>query len=548
MANFVLDTFTGSTGTELSSHTGEVGATWSRHNYSDTYATLSGSGSLQATNTVAWYTASGTPGTDEYDVTVTCTLNPADSSLYLGLRGSATADTGYLIGWTRPNRWELYRNLSTATSQSDTLSTGTYTLKATIRNNGSNAELALFLDGTQVLSYTDSSPITGAGVTGFDLNTPGSTTFDSFRADDTLSAGALTIGPLTATGSTDAITLSVAAPLAGGSGTGYAYRIYRGTTPDFVVGTDTLLTTAGSLPYSDTTAVADTDYYYRLIGADDAEATVNAEPAALVGVGTTSPLVVCARRLLAPIAIVFCGDSITAGAPANPGIGPCAETCEVIAAWSEPRSVIYSNQGSSGTQTSDWLPEGTLYRDALSATPADDSAAYQLTQANPGCQLVVTIGLGTNDSAYSVTPTAYAANLNAIIAQIHTDWPTAIVVLHAPIWHSPNGHNALVYGETSLGLLTGYAAQIAALADGHVTFAGATNGYAHFARNYQTQMTPESGSDGTFFLHPNASGNLTLGKFWGTATIPALTRTLGGHGGFPSSMTGFPVLSLESLG
>ena len=53
-------------------------------------------------------------------------------------------------------------------------------------------------------------------------------------------------------------------------------------------------------------------------------------------------------------------------------------------------------------------------------------------------------------------------------------------------------------------------------------FAGDKLAYGYFETNYLTLLTPESGVDGTFYLHPNASGAVVLGAFWANAIVAPL--------------------------
>ena len=64
----------------------------------------------------------------------------------------------------------------------------------------------------------------------------------------------------------------------------------------------------------------------------------------------------------------------------------------------------------------------------------------------------------------------------------------------------------------------------AVLHPGHV-FAGDKLGYGYFETNYLTLLTPESGVNGTFYLHPNAAGVLALGGLWANAIVASLNVT-----------------------
>jgi hypothetical protein len=55
-------------------------------------------------------------------------------------------------------------------------------------------------------------------------------------------------------------------------------------------------------------------------------------------------------------------------------------------------------------------------------------------------------------------------------------------------------------------------------------FLGDTLAFAYFRDNYQTDLIPESGNAGTFYLHPNRKGAEALGKFWGDGIYEALLK------------------------
>lgn len=145
--------------------------------------------------------------------------------------------------------------------------------------------------------------------------------------------------------------------------------------------------------------------------------------------------------------------------------------------------------------------------------------------------------LGANDSAQSgtdgapVSPAHYEHNLQVIIDQFLTNYPAAFVFVHYPTWYSTNTHNGALYGPAGAALLKTYLPQIdllvasnAVLHPGHV-FAGDKLGYGYFETNYLTLLTPESGVNGTFYLHPNAAGALALGGLWANAIVASLNVT-----------------------
>jgi lysophospholipase L1-like esterase len=228
--------------------------------------------------------------------------------------------------------------------------------------------------------------------------------------------------------------------------------------------------------------------------------------------------------------IVFVGDSITYGATlADPATQASAVQCMQSLGTRFNMGVRMSNQGHSGTTTVDWLPGSSDFQGAV--------AAGAVLEANQSGQLIFSIMLGANDSAQSgtdgapVSPANYERNLQAIIDQFLTNYPAAFVFVHYPTWYSTNTHNGALYGPVGAALLKTYLPQIdllvasnAVLHPGHV-FAGDKLGYGYFETNYLTLLTPESGVDGTFYLHPNAAGASVLGAFWATAIVAPLNVT-----------------------
>ena len=46
---------------------------------------------------------------------------------------------------------------------------------------------------------------------------------------------------------------------------------------------------------------------------------------------------------------------------------------------------------------------------------------------------------------------------------------------------------------------------------------GDTEGFDYFKTHYETELFPEEGNAGTFYLHPNKKGAAALGELWGKA-------------------------------
>jgi lysophospholipase L1-like esterase len=229
--------------------------------------------------------------------------------------------------------------------------------------------------------------------------------------------------------------------------------------------------------------------------------------------------------------IVFVGDSITYGATlADPATQASAVQCMQSLGTRFNMAVRMSNQGHSGSTTVDWLPSSPFNTGYFQGAMA---AAASL-ETNQRGQLIFSIMLGANDSAQSgtdgspVSSTNYQQNLQVIIDQFLTNYPNAFIFVHYPTWYSTNTHNGALYGPAGAALLKSYLPRIDLLLATNLVlhpgrvFAGDKLAYGYFETNYLTLLTPESGVDGTFYLHPNASGAVVLGAFWANAIVAPL--------------------------
>ena len=229
--------------------------------------------------------------------------------------------------------------------------------------------------------------------------------------------------------------------------------------------------------------------------------------------------------------IVFVGDSITYGATlADPSTQASAVRCMESLGQRFNVGVRMSNQGHSGSTTVDWLPSSSYFQGAA-------TAAAQL-EANQSGQLIFSIMLGVNDSADSgpdgspVSPANFLANLQSIVGQFLSNYPSAFVFVHYPTWYSTNTDNGAVYLADGLARMQTYFPEIDQLISWGATnypgqvFAGDKGqAFNYFSTNYLNAMTPESGYQGTFYLHPNAVGAVALGKFWADAIAAPLNFT-----------------------
>ena len=136
--------------------------------------------------------------------------------------------------------------------------------------------------------------------------------------------------------------------------------------------------------------------------------------------------------------------------------------------------------------------------------------------------LVFSFCLGVNDSACTGTNGApvsaeqYESNMQLIIDSLCFRFPEAKLVLHYPIWYSPNTYNSAMYLKEGLKRLQTYFAAIERLGRKNKGRAmiGDTKGFKVFRKHYKKYHTPQEGKRGVFYLHPNAEGARVLGRLW----------------------------------
>lgn len=229
--------------------------------------------------------------------------------------------------------------------------------------------------------------------------------------------------------------------------------------------------------------------------------------------------------------IVFIGNSITQGAGIADPVHDAPPVKAALYLTKQPMvgSVKYSNQGVSGCTTTDYLPATeTLFPKARAAadTFADETWAT----------LVFSIMLGTNDSAITgpngapASPEKYEENMKVIIDRLLALYPDCKIVLNRPVWYSPNTYNGAMYLKAGLNRLESYYPVLQSLVEEYAkrfpgqVYMGDTEGFDYFKTNYLTDLIPEEGNAGTFYLHPNEKGAAVLGEFWGKAILKAVEQ------------------------
>lgn len=228
--------------------------------------------------------------------------------------------------------------------------------------------------------------------------------------------------------------------------------------------------------------------------------------------------------------LLFAGNSITYGhgLADREQQAPPAVAARLLGSEEGIGAVRMANAAVSGSTTFDFLPGTGKYAAQLFAE--GDRLA-----AEPGV-MVISLMLGTNDSAESgptgapASPAAYVRNLQTIVDTLLLRYPRASIVLHRPIWYSPNTQNTAVYLKGGLRRLRSYAKPLAMLVEsyqrnGHLNVAlGDTRGFELFEADAERLFLPEQGPAGSFCLHPNAAGAELLGQLWEVELLKAVRR------------------------
>ncbi|MFY0598998.1 MAG: hypothetical protein JXR03_04965 [Cyclobacteriaceae bacterium] len=221
--------------------------------------------------------------------------------------------------------------------------------------------------------------------------------------------------------------------------------------------------------------------------------------------------------------LVFIGNSITFGAQLNDpkNESPPLKVSEYLQKQLPSTEVRFINQGRSGYTTVDYLPSTKTLDEVISAT-----RTFHLDREKG---LIFSIFLGANDSAEDgpngspVSPKSYRENLRLIFDRLMSELPESKIIIHQPIWYSPNTYNTSRYLAEGLARLQSYFPEIETLVGSYKesnpsrVFLGDQKGFDFFEENHLTHFVPEKGQQGTFYIHPNKQGAEVLGNLWGAA-------------------------------
>jgi lysophospholipase L1-like esterase len=237
------------------------------------------------------------------------------------------------------------------------------------------------------------------------------------------------------------------------------------------------------------------------------------------------------QKITGNLDIVYIGNSITQGVQLeNPDeVAPPAFATRHIRSFQGVESARFLNRGKSGFTTVNFLPtpDGELSKAII---------AVNDFHTDQNRQLVFSIMLGTNDSAEEgprgspLYPEEYYFNIKAITDKLLSEFPGCIIIYQQPIWYSPTTYNRSRYLKAGLERLQTYFPELKSLvseysaAGSGQVFMGDTKAFGYFKENYTTDLIPEQGNAGTFYLHPNKKGAEALGKFWGDAISEAIFK------------------------
>lgn len=238
----------------------------------------------------------------------------------------------------------------------------------------------------------------------------------------------------------------------------------------------------------------------------------------------------CAQPPKHNLNIVFIGNSITYGARlVNPATeAPPVAAVAYLAQQPGIGEVSWSNQGKSGATTVDFLPSSQKLFGKVK------TAAQKF--ADKAGLLIFSITLGTNDSAITgpngapVSPETYRQNLKMIADSLLSEFPGCIIVFQQPIWYSPNTYNHSKYLQEGLSRLQTYFPQINQLVAAYAAtnpkrvYAGDKKGFKYFKKHYLTDLQPEDGQAGIFYLHPGKKGAIALGQLWGRSIYKVILK------------------------
>ncbi len=229
---------------------------------------------------------------------------------------------------------------------------------------------------------------------------------------------------------------------------------------------------------------AGTRYYYKVTYATSGASNVQA-----------------AGKWKIPAYVMFIGDSITTGFGGT--TDPVAQfAISAKKSANGQRDVIASNQGESGTKTSDWY-------DAAGAGAASRLTAASSAGISAGCTHAM-ICLGINDAYSAETVTEYENNLAGMASTLLSGGYTAVIINY-PTGITEDGTGAL---DKLVSLQT----HINNVVNGTTILLGDTL-MLYYLQDHTVELQDSTG------VHPNDTGYRSVGEAWAWAWARAVGDT-----------------------
>ncbi len=171
MPTFLSDSMTDTEDTLLSAHTGETGATWTRHPVQAMTAEVAANRVRSSSTTASRciYYASGAPANADYDVEAVVYIASTASEVGVAGRMDTAAETYYYFA-ARPNPgdYRLAKSVSGTVTTLGSLVVNTFTAgeSVTIRLEMRGDQISGYVDGTRVVGPITDTTLTAAGKTG----------------------------------------------------------------------------------------------------------------------------------------------------------------------------------------------------------------------------------------------------------------------------------------------------------------------------------------------------------------------------------------------
>lgn len=170
MADFITDTFTGSAGTAITSHTGETGATWTHNTaaYASSNMVLTDANRLRNNYSgVSLPYASGLPGDPNYSVSAAIYQAGTPPTSFLGVAGRINTAAGtfyYAVYNITGTKWQLSKNVNGSSTTLGQVSTALVNGDV-VTLDMQDRMIRLLVNGVELIRAADES-ITAAGRAG----------------------------------------------------------------------------------------------------------------------------------------------------------------------------------------------------------------------------------------------------------------------------------------------------------------------------------------------------------------------------------------------